>query len=157
MISQCLTHPSKDVRVYGLEFFRGHTFHVVGRLFGGGFARLTRQKRTSDRGEIPSFSGLAETTAVRLELPPIAPTAADHDDEQPERQVDSDDLADVVEGGAGAWPVLDIGCAFERQPWSVEQPDEQRDHQPADPAGTGKAPEGREQHPIAAGEQQQDR
>jgi hypothetical protein len=25
--------------------------------------------------------------------------------------------------------VLDIDCAFERQPWSVEQPDEQRDHQ----------------------------
>src|SRR5438128_4653612 len=66
------------------------------------------------------------------ELAPIAPTAADDDDEQAERQVDSDDLADAVEGGAGARPVLDIDCAFERQPWSVEQPDEQRDHEPAD-------------------------
>jgi opacity protein-like surface antigen len=28
MISQCLTNPSEDLRVYGLEFFRGHTFHV---------------------------------------------------------------------------------------------------------------------------------
>ena len=36
MISQCLTNPSKDVRVYRLEFFRGHTVHVLDRLFGGG-------------------------------------------------------------------------------------------------------------------------
>jgi len=47
---------------------------------------------------------------------------------------------------------------------SPEPPDEQRDHQPADHlhqvdvrAGTNKAAEGREQHPVAAGEQQQDR
>src|SRR5947207_15840723 len=46
---------------------------------------------------------------------------------------------------------------------SVEQPDEQRDHQPADQlhqvevqSGTGKATEGREKHPIAASKQQQD-
>jgi hypothetical protein len=45
----------------------------------------------------------------------------------------------------------------------VEQPDEQRDHQPANhlhhvdmQTGTGKATECREKHPVAAGKQQQD-
>ena len=37
-----------------------------------------------------------------------------------------------LEGGAGARPVLGVDGAFERQPRSVEPPDEQRDHQPAD-------------------------
>ena len=44
----------------------------------------------------------------------------------------------------------------------MEQPDEERDHQPADhlhqvdvQTGTGKATEDREHHPIATGEQQQ--
>ena len=76
-----------------------------------------------------------ERTSVKpsdLKLAPVAPTAADADDEQAERQVDSDDLVDAVEGGAGTRPVLDIYGAFERQPRPVEQPDEQRDHQPAD-------------------------
>jgi hypothetical protein len=98
------------------------------------------------------------------ELAPVAPTGADDDDEQAERQVDSDDLADAVEAGAGARPVFDIDGAFERQPRAVEQPDEQRDHQPADhlhqmdvQADTGKAAEGRKHHPVAADEQQQDR
>ena len=60
--------------------------------------------------------------------------------------------------------VLGRDGAFERQPRSVEQPDEQRDHHPADgphqadvQAGAGKAAEGLKQQPIAAGEQQQDR
>jgi hypothetical protein len=48
------------------------------------------------------------------ELAPVAPTGADDDDEQAERQVDSDDLADAVEAGAGARPVFDIDGAFER-------------------------------------------
>ena len=75
----------------------------------------------------------------------------------------TDDLADAVEAGAGARPILDIDGPFERQPRSVEEPDEQRDHQPADQlhhvdvqASTGKAAEGREQHQVAADEQQQD-
>jgi hypothetical protein len=95
---------------------------------------------------------------------PVAPTAADGDDEQAEWQVDGDDLADAVEAGAGTRPVLDIDGAFERQPRPVEQPDKQRDHQPADrlhqvdvQTGTGKAAEGHEHHPVAADEQQQDR
>ena len=50
------------------------------------------------------------------ELAPVAPTAADDNDEQAERQVDGGHLADAVEAGAGARPVLDIDGAFERQP-----------------------------------------
>jgi hypothetical protein len=41
-------------------------------------------------------------TSLRTELAPVAPTAADDDDEQAERQVDGDDLTDAVEAGAGA-------------------------------------------------------
>src|SRR6266436_157383 len=95
-------------------------------------------------------------------LAPVAPTGADDDDEQPERQIDGDDLADAVEAGASTRPVLGVNSPFEREPRSVEQPDEECDHQPADhlhqvdvQTGTGKATEDREHHPIATGEQQQ--
>jgi hypothetical protein len=54
------------------------------------------------------------------ELAPEAPTGADEDDDQAERQVDADDLADAVEAGAGVGPVLNVDGAFECQPWSVE-------------------------------------
>jgi hypothetical protein len=117
------------------------------------------------------FSGPSQTrngpqysSSLTEELAPVAPTGADDDDEQAERQIDGDDLADPVEAGASARPVLGVNSPFERQPRSVEQPDEQRDHQPAYrlhqvdvQAGTGKAAEGREHHPVAAGKQQQDR
>src|SRR6476646_2882193 len=59
-----------------------------------------------------------QTSPLAFRLAPIAPTAADDYDEQAKRQVDSDDLANAVEGGAGARPILDIDCAFERQPCS---------------------------------------
>ena len=54
------------------------------------------------------------------ELAPVAPTGADDDDEQAERQVDGDDLADAVEAGAGARPVLSVDGPFEYPPRSVE-------------------------------------
>src|SRR5262249_43777321 len=54
------------------------------------------------------------------ELAPVAPTGADDDDEQAERQVDGDDLADAVEAGAGVRPVLSVDGPFEYPPRSVE-------------------------------------
>jgi hypothetical protein len=59
-----------------------------------------------------------------VSLAPVAPTAADDDYDQAERQVDTNDLPDAVEAGAGARPVLDIDGAVERQPRPVEQPDD---------------------------------
>src|SRR5262249_34563721 len=62
-------------------------------------------------------------SSIRLfdcELAPEAPTGADEDDDQAERQVDADDLADAVEANAGARPVLSINGTFECQPRSVE-------------------------------------
>ena len=59
---------------------------------------------------------------------------------------------------------LGVDGALVRQPWPVEQPDEQRNHHPADrlhqmdvQAGAGKPAKGLEHHPVTAGEQQQDR
>src|SRR5260370_27119325 len=46
-------------------------------------------------------------------IAPVAPTGADDHDEQAERQVDSDDLADAVGAGARARPVLGVDGAFE--------------------------------------------
>ena len=54
------------------------------------------------------------------ELALVAPTGADDDDEQAEWQVDGDDLADAVEAGAGARPVLSVDGPFEYPPRSVE-------------------------------------
>src|SRR4029077_20083060 len=65
-----------------------------------------------------------------LQSAPVAPAGADDNDEQAERQVDSDYLADTAEVGARARPILGVDGAFERQPRPVEQPDEQRDHRP---------------------------
>src|SRR5215831_5470004 len=56
----------------------------------------------------------------RSELAPEAPTGADENDDQAEGQVDADDLADAVEAGAGAWPVLSVDGPFVYQPRSVE-------------------------------------
>jgi hypothetical protein len=53
------------------------------------------------------------------ELAPVAPTGADDDDEQAERQVDGDDLADAVEAGAGARPVRYSPCASSFAPCAV--------------------------------------
>jgi hypothetical protein len=61
-------------------------------------------------------------TDVSKELSDPRVTAANDDDEQAERQVASDDLADAVEAGARPRPVLDIDGAFERQQ-GCESPD----------------------------------
>src|SRR5258708_5310359 len=114
------------------------------------------------QGPMRSQQPSSVSSSPTEELAPVAPTGADDDDEQPERQADGDDLADAVEAGASTRPVLGVNSPFEREPRSVEQPDEERDHQPADhlhqvdvQTGTGKATEDREHHPIATGEQQQ--
>src|SRR6476469_11039720 len=95
--------------------------------------------------------GTAVRQADRLASVPVTPARADHDHDQAERQVDGDDLADEVETAAGARPVRGIDRTLARQPRSVEQPEEQRDHHPADRlhemdmhADRGKAAEGLE-------------
>src|SRR6187200_174837 len=49
--------------------------------------------------------GAAVRKADRLASAPVAPTRADHDHDQAEREVDGDDVADAVETPAGARPV----------------------------------------------------
>ena len=48
-----------------------------------------------------------------VSLAPVAPTTADDDYDQAERQIDTNDLPDAVEAGASARPVLDIDGALE--------------------------------------------
>ncbi len=55
------------------------------------------------------------------ELSPVAPTSADDDNDQTQRQVDRDDLADRVEMGAGERPVLFINGAPVCRPYSIKQ------------------------------------
>src|SRR4051794_27003241 len=76
-------------------------------------------------GRTPDVCSLG--TVRRLassQVAPEPPAGADHNDDQAERQVDGDDLADEVETPAGARPVRGVHRTFERQPRSMEQPEE---------------------------------
>ncbi len=60
-------------------------------------------------------TSVGEPRPIIPTLAPVAPTAVDDNDEHAERQVDGDDLADAVEAGAGARPVLDIDGSCTRR------------------------------------------
>src|SRR5690242_2999885 len=84
------------------------------------------RNRARPRMSSSCCSDRVESASAHCALRPVRAGAADDDHDQPERQIDHDDLTDAVETGGGGRPLPRIDRALERKPRPVKQPDEQR-------------------------------